>query len=159
MPVTFREEGVDWNVNSSRKYKAETVTFREEGVDWNIKCFTLFVIVYCRGHLPRGRCGLKWQYNPFRRAWCRSPSARKVWIEINVIIQNTQRGMSPSARKVWIEMATLSGTSLINGSPSARKVWIEIPLNKLQGMLDNCHLPRGRCGLKSDVRAAFHTLN
>ena len=56
----------------------------------------------------------------------RSPSARKVWIEINVIIQNTQRGMSPSARKVWIEMATLSGTSLINGSPSARKVWIEI---------------------------------
>ena len=35
-----------------------------------------------------------------------------------------------------------------NSSPSARKVWIEIYPLKLAITTEDCHLPRGRCGLK-----------
>ena len=58
----------------------------------------------------------------------RSPSARKVWIEINCEMELEMNfDGSPSARKVWIEIiknALLMSRS--NRSPSARKVWIEI---------------------------------
>ena len=34
--VTFRKEGVDWNIyNWSKLSNVVTVTFRKEGVDWN----------------------------------------------------------------------------------------------------------------------------
>ena len=57
--VTFREEGVDWNkTDFDRMSYEEQVTFREEGVDWNCK-----------------------KYYGVEFIW-KSPSARKVWIEI-----------------------------------------------------------------------------
>ena len=34
-----------------------------------------------------------------------SPSARKVWIEIDQAIDMATKELSPSARKVWIEIA------------------------------------------------------
>ena len=34
--VTFREEGVDWNIMTITKKITYAVTFREEGVDWNV---------------------------------------------------------------------------------------------------------------------------
>ena len=58
MIVTFREEGVDWNPHSPKSMLCALVTFREEGVDWNFWIMT----------------------NYSRRA--KSPSARKVWIEM-----------------------------------------------------------------------------
>ena len=36
-------------------------------------------------------------------------------------------------------------------SPSARKVWIEIAYPLLGKPRGGCHLPRGRCGLKSEI--------
>ena len=149
--VTFREEGVDWNVSSTSRLSAISVTIREEGLDWN-----------CASRSRDYPC-----------SW--SPSARKVWIEIEVknrgihdcwqvtfreegvdwnlirytivnlivlghlprgrcglklnitILQMSQTGASPSARKVWIEI--LSNRPQWDNaprSPSARKVWIEI---------------------------------
>ena len=101
-------------------------TFREEGVDWN----------------------------HFTKLWNgrnKSPSARKVWIEIilqpllsrvNIHLPRGRCGlkywlllftkiriMSPSARKVWIEIQCVSRCRWCSASPSARKVWIEMSLN------------------------------
>ena len=83
--VTFREEGVDWNISSNCPLFYFDVTFREEGVDWNHICHCNLWNILC--HLPRGRCGLK-----FIRV-CNHIYSRR----------------SPSARKVWIEMAPASG--------------------------------------------------
>ena len=128
-------------------------------------------LFYC--HLPQGRCGLKYvsqfllnqfQFVTFRKEgvdWnskseidkCNqkeSPSARKVWIEIESGMVFFRRSQSPSARKVWIEIAYATGQTgdyrshlpqgrcglkcrsllqlrLRHLSPSARKVWIEMP--------------------------------
>ena len=80
------------------------------------------------GHLPRGRCGLK--FTGFIKA-----------------IYNKK---SPSARKVWIEMGRHLKCIMGNSrSPSARKVWIEILYLCSVVLSVNSHLPRGRCGLKS----------
>ena len=80
--VTFREEGVDWN---GGLWDAITgggdVTFREEGVDWNVKKETCDVTSPC--HLPWGRCGLKLEVSSQGMKQKRSPSVRKVWIEIH----------------------------------------------------------------------------
>ena len=124
------------------------VTFREEGVDWNVNG-----AVNQQGklsHLPRGRCGLKFYQAHLSSPPNPSPSARKVWIEIIrtsfnygcISVTFREEGVdwnyfrsilshscsqSPSARKVWIEIlqkCTPQGGSL--WSPSARKVWIEI---------------------------------
>ena len=35
LKVTFREEGVDWNLRNGVFDKSKAVTFCEEGVDWN----------------------------------------------------------------------------------------------------------------------------
>ena len=103
------------------------------------------------GHLPRGRCGLKclvyshtWQHlrvtfreegvdwnknaDEYVRKSYKSPSARKVWIEIKTENYLNEKGrMSPSARKVWIEIKNWKLFERKGPkSPSARKVWIEI---------------------------------
>ena len=113
-----------------------------------LKSVFIFVSAFFNRHLPRGRCGLKYlqcisqawkilspsarkvwiEMNPSRGAYqqTRSPSARKVWIEIYVLTLNCANLLSPSARKVWIEIGTLFWKSVIQPSPSARKVWIEI---------------------------------
>ena len=65
----------------------------------------------------------------------KSPSARKVWIEIDTVSCVLKQGTrSPSARKVWIEIDTKRYTIIsVKGSPSARKVWIEIVSPDLSG--------------------------
>ena len=125
--VTFRKEGVDWNVEQLKEGKltfsspsarkvwieisrllchsvcAHRVTFRKEGVDWNIRTMA---------RLERG-------------FW--SPSARKVWIEI-----------TPS-----LSAAALTTCHLPQGRCGL----------KLEALrTSHCsrrHLPQGRCGLKS----------
>ena len=79
------------------------------------------------GHLPQGRCGLKYALTKYNAETGLSPSARKVWIEIQyATFQSKGATPSPSARKVWIEI--LSHIPLLPSlwSPSARKVWIEM---------------------------------
>ena len=55
--VTFRKEGVDWNFMVQTEKAQKEVTFRKEGVDWNKLCRRLPDAVW--SHLPQGRCGLK----------------------------------------------------------------------------------------------------
>ena len=39
----------------------------------------------------------------------RSPSARRVWVEIRRSILSAMMGKSPSARRVWVEIAARPG--------------------------------------------------
>ena len=88
-----------------------------------------------------------------------SPSARKVWIEMMKSNKNIEVNIkSPSARKVWIEILRSQGWSSCAKSPSARKVWIEIYPHYLGDNAKGCHLPRGRCGLKSIVKSEHFAL-
>ena len=145
--VTFREEGVDWNKESSKNLSKSywspsarkvwieisspdalrigyKVTFREEGVDWN-----LFI-------------------NTWHTIYTVSPSARKVWIEMQaqIIVILCQR--SPSARKVWIEITLPSKYEGAN-SVTFREEGVDWNLFQIQDRQQGiCHLPRGRCGLK-----------
>ena len=62
----------------------------------------------------------------------KSPSARKVWIEIVVLkIQRNIRLASPSARKVWIEIEKYAEAFKRVESPSTGKVWTKIKCNIL----------------------------
>ena len=81
--VTFCKEGVDWN-SASRIALALLfwVTFRKEGVDWNF-C-AMMSPANSPGHLPQGRCGLKLETLISLVQGGESPSARKVWIEIQM---------------------------------------------------------------------------
>ena len=123
------------------------VTFREEGVDWNK--LAMYHDFTESSHLPRGRCGLKC-IPPARSAGHQqSPSARKVWIEIELhrcrvikqwshlprgrcglkwyrsIWQSTEGGHLPRGR---CGLKFQGGVNHVQdeSSPSARKVWIEI---------------------------------
>ena len=52
---------------------------------------------------------------------------RRVWIEIQFafcVFQDYKK--SPSMRRVWIEMGTAALPTLSPASPSMRRVWIEI---------------------------------
>ena len=100
-----------------------------------------------------------------------SPSARKVWIEMDKKNPLKERAIghlpqgrcglkcrhyaasvlldtSPSARKVWIEIARVTNNHQTTTSPSARKVWIEIVALTIIVAAVPGHLPQGRCGLK-----------
>ncbi len=57
---------------------------------------------------------------------CKSPSTRRVWIEILVIWYSRTRVRSPSTRRVWIEMVVVRLLMKVVPSPSTRRVWIEI---------------------------------
>ena len=149
-------------------YAPRNVTFREEGVDWN--CHYSWCKRCQRRHLPRGRCGLKFE-QWFLMNYL-SPSARKGWIEIVSKELTARERVSPSVRKVWIEICDVVDNHYRNHvtfrkegvdwnsarfavhvgiakSPSARKVWIEIrACLRCLALLLLRHLPRGRCGLK-----------
>ena len=82
MLVTFREEGVDWNFYVWAVKCTGNVTFREEGVDWNIGDFDYLLSLV---NVTFREEGVDWNPLPLydvKRKW-KSPSARKVWIEIN----------------------------------------------------------------------------
>ena len=62
----------------------------------------------------------------------RSPSARKVWIEIDIVLTDDNFASSPSARKVWIEIPrSIEVWNSDKTSPSARKVWIEMDIDHM----------------------------
>ena len=101
--VTFRKEGVDWNLQEYRIDLTQPVTFRKEGVDWN-NYLILLVHGVCR-HLPQGRCGLKLPPMPMSTR-CAVVTFRKEGVDWNFYssVEYTIRQTSPSAKKVWIEI-------------------------------------------------------
>ena len=124
-----------WIEISDRRLKdnIEDVTFRKEGVDWNV-CSSLIAVVFALSpsarkvwieianvcttfptvfrHLPQGRCGLKCSISSHVNSRFTSPSARKVWIEIYGVLTAININGSPSARKVWIEISSSKGASV-----------------------------------------------
>ena len=129
MHVTFRKEGVDWNNHHHHLlHTMQKVTFRKEGVDWNLSdTFTLRAL---SRHLPQGRCGLK----------------------LNSSLKIGYSSRSPSARKVWIEMPKFLYL-LSNKGVTFRKEGVDWNLG--HSPFDICmlrHLPQGRCGLKLQVK-------
>ena len=142
-------------IQPNNKLKAATyVTFREEGVDWN--CKRLKQSSKSKGHLPRGRCGLKFSINGLCRHYAASPSARKVWIEIWYTARaNGFTRVTFREEGVDWNILPMIGTSFLihvtfreegvdwnsqkkkkdtssEKSPSARKVWIEINIRTQQ---------------------------
>ena len=123
--VTFREEGVDWNLyRMVMENCGLSVTFREEGVDWNKQKLRKVV----------------------QRSW--SPSARKVWIEIlqrlraNCSTPVTFREEGVDWNTVLYAVWTLNRCHLPRGRCGLKYI--------RYSFFDICfsHLPRGRCGLK-----------
>ena len=100
------------------------VTFREEGVDWNSS--------------DGGN-----SYNGLR-----SPSARKVWIEMFTVDLDSLGIKSPSARKVWIEIIVPYHQKKINRVTFREEGvdWNQVSVGL--SLIPASHLPRGRCGLK-----------
>ena len=102
--VTFREEGVDWNRQTLMVlWLPLPVTFREEGVDWNSYGCAPGESDMC--HLPRGRCGLKCKRcNLQYHLWNVTFREEGVdWNTLNALVRFVTPP-SPSARKVWIEI-------------------------------------------------------
>ena len=155
--VTFREEGVDWNLIRLASVCNTLVTFREEGVDWN-RC-RCNLVCQIQGHLPRGRCGLKYMLVHILNLSA-NVTFREEGVDWNIELPEPEEVnavtfreegvdwnhflslltfsflVSPSARKVWIEMSGDASAWLRQWvSPSARKVWIEItvPQKRQQG--------------------------
>ena len=105
------------------------VTLHTEGVDWNFCCAVRTVLALS------------------------SPSTRRVWIEIGMVLIATYRKLrhpphggcglkshilfhtskgdkvSPSTRRVWIEIHSSSCGFVETTSPSTRRVWIEMALS------------------------------
>ena len=90
--VTFREEGVDWNRNWIKRRDLRALRHLPRG-RCGLKSFENNHLSTPLGHLPRGRCGLKF-FLRARNLWLRkSPSARKVWIEIPMHLHTHTRHM------------------------------------------------------------------
>ena len=78
--VTFRKEGVDWNKLYIRKIISRVVTFRKEGVDWNMQDIAPrfhHAVTFRKEGVDWNKSGIMIVI-PSQK----SPSARKVWIEI-----------------------------------------------------------------------------
>ena len=105
------------------------------------------MILVC--HLPQGRCGLKSIAEKVYPLWERSPSARKVWIEI--ICQVTLRESDMvTFRKEGVDWNLVPAIpTMCWDSVTFRKEGVDwnFKLNsrKLEAL---SHLPQGRCGLK-----------
>ena len=123
--VTFCKEGVDWNRIALATFPDLEVTFCKEGVDWNHWCRCQIWNRF--GHLLQRRCGLKLSTTEWNTGQWKSPSAKKVWIEISLTLYRSH---------VWV------------ASPSAKKVWIEIWFPPHNCCLNTRHLLQRRCGLK-----------
>ena len=82
--VAFRKEGVDWNDLFGVEATRQVVAFRKEGVDWNNRYIAFPLKLYSR--LPQGRCGLKYLHSLIAGRTLKSPSARKVGIEIQHLL-------------------------------------------------------------------------
>ena len=145
------------------------VTFCEEGADWN-RTLQLMMLQWTR-HLLWGRCGLKCGINLRAAHSDRSPSVRKVRIEIRnlpskYVINSGHLLWGRCGLKSWLGLSLV----VVGMSPSVRKVRIEIlgyPVqlqnwsvtfceegadwNWKAGIMEDLligHLLWGRCGLK-----------
>ena len=147
--VTFREEGVDWNSWSRWSEEAAWTSPSARKV-WIEIVLHSHPEVMPPGHLPRGRCGLKFNSSAIIRSALWSPSARKVWIEICLMIYQLKVGtvtfreegvdwnrqtlmvlwlpLPVTFREEGVDWNTLNALVrfVTPPSPSARKVWIEI---------------------------------
>ena len=100
------------------------------------------------GHLPRGRCGLKFGIALHTDILLPSPSARKVWIEMYMLV-----------RSRWKNGVTFRKEG-VDWNDSGRGEWsVDLVTFRKEGVDWNdlikwyveelfCHLPQGRCGLK-----------
>ena len=124
------------------------VTFRKEGVDWNLLVF-FAGIKYALRHLPQGRCGLKCPTDR-ENVSDSDVTFRKEGVDWNKICRKAmkERLASPSARKVWIEIiSTTILTFLLD--VTFRKEGVDWNRrNAGRSDTEICHLPQGRCGLK-----------
>ena len=85
--VTLHTEGVDWNpLVPPHRQKSLTVTLHTEGVDWN--CNAVWKCVGTPSHPPHGGCGLKCDSGDLSTQIAKSPSTRRVWIEILIFSIN-----------------------------------------------------------------------
>ena len=107
-------------------------------------------------HPPHGGCGLKFFVNCCFKSKCESPSTRRVWIEITLLIYEDRFKGSPSTRRVWIEIIPLTYSFSIRSSPSTRRVWIEILRQRADYKCQERHPPHGGCGLKSKMLQGYH---
>ena len=55
-----------------------------------------------------------------------SPSVRRAWIEIFIFRNINGSGKSPSVRRAWIEIRSIAPETSRAESPSVRRAWIEI---------------------------------
>ena len=123
-----------------------SVTFRKEGVDWN-SLISISPVSFSR-HLPQGRCGLKSVTAFEKMPVTSSPSARKVWIEIQSKAGRTymnfvtfrKEGVDWNLCETWYEKSYKSHL------PQGR-CGLKLRTYKI-GKCPSCHLPQGRCGLK-----------
>ena len=93
-----------------------------------LKCDFAVAIIRWNCRLPQGRCGLKYFYEKERNHYeCRLPQGR-CGLKCLISVQIKLNIKSPSARKVWIEIQRGRYAGYHYGSPSARKVWIEMRL-------------------------------
>ena len=99
------------------------VALRKESVDRNIEL------------LPWGGWG------------ARSLSARRAWIEINVIVHSAHPHKSLSARRAWIEINIAPGTSVFRGV-ALRKESVDrnVNLRVLDGSKSSSRSPQGERG-------------
>ena len=122
------------------------VTLRKEGVDWNVPAVPRPFGISC--HPPQGGCGLKYHR---KRRWyiprCHPPQGGcglKYYGCVVAIIAYK----SPSARRVWIEIA-LRLWVWYPQQVTLRKEgvdWNNCP--ELIERFNICHPPQGGCGLK-----------
>ena len=91
---------------------------------------------------------MKWIYTHLDSIHKRSPSMRRVWIEICTAISSCSAFMSPSMRRVWIEIAQPLQKTTGRMSPSMRRVWIEMAILHGKDCAEASHPPCGGCGLK-----------
>ena len=146
--VTFREEGVDWNLihrKGKRIYSSHLPRGRC-GLKYTSDDWHKFLDTR---HLPRGRCGLKFTEEE-KRYILGEVTFREEGVDWNkythptifVLLCHLPRG------RCGLKSSYRWAFFMRHSSPSARKVWIEIlwRIRDWEGWI--CHLPRGRCGLK-----------
>ena len=131
--VTLHTEGVDWNRwNIDSCIYRLRVTLHTEGVDWNRWiggiCHALPLVTL---H-TEGVDWNFWHYRYLLKSYL-SPSIRRVWIEIDIVIMFFS----------------------FYQSPSIRRVWIEIYADLLDYAEKHGHPPYGGCGLKFFCKLVF----
>ena len=107
-------------------------------------------VTHC--HLPQGRCGLKTRTTSMINAYkCHLPQGR-CGLKYAATLHKSEISTSPSARKVWIEINCIQHRegSGISHLPQGR-CGLKLCLKAVLFFLLHRHLPQGRCGLKCSL--------